>query len=494
MATTQYIGARYVPLFAEPLEWDINKEYEPLTIVYTQGNSYTSRQHVPTGIDISNDTFWALTGNYNAQIEQYRKEVAAFDARIKSNSNAVTSISGDVETIQTQVSGLGTAAKKNYTSSVASGNSDLVTSGAVASAIKSGTDAISNTLGTAAAKDYTDTITRTSTNLITAKGVIDYLGRRKNVILIGDSYADSQGDTSKSRLDVNLPTVATTWDVHSFGDSGSGFTFGGSAGRNFSQQIDYARQNTINYQDVDAIIIAGGRNEAGGQMSQKRPNYNTLKQAAIACFKNARAKFPNAKIYMFACLYDWKLPNFNLLNAEGAIREAARETDVFCSEKAWSLGIGFESSMYFGGTDIHPNQAGSQYIARWIYNAVETGNMNMLRYQYGNTSQTNIAITDQGVQLSGQENMTGTNSVRVLIPFASLPNFLKPKEFNSNDPSTGSGGTFGINSQVTIFTGINNNTASTQAIWFSKDGLVTFNNDRTGDPIRFNVVLPYTLG
>lgn len=82
MAVTQYIGARYVPLFANPLDWDINTAYEALTIVYYRGNSYTSRQAVPSGIDISNGDYWALTGNYNAQIEQYRQEVQAYDARI----------------------------------------------------------------------------------------------------------------------------------------------------------------------------------------------------------------------------------------------------------------------------------------------------------------------------------------------------------------------------------------------------------------------------
>jgi hypothetical protein len=82
MATTQYIGARYVPLFAEPIEWDKTKQYEPLTIVTYDGNSYTSRQFVPTGVEITNTAFWALTGNFNAQVEQYRKEVIAYDGRI----------------------------------------------------------------------------------------------------------------------------------------------------------------------------------------------------------------------------------------------------------------------------------------------------------------------------------------------------------------------------------------------------------------------------
>lgn len=78
----EYIGARYVPVFANPLAWSDQREYEPLTIVTYQGNSYTSMQYVPTGIDIENTAFWALTGNYNAQVEAYRNEVQAFDGRI----------------------------------------------------------------------------------------------------------------------------------------------------------------------------------------------------------------------------------------------------------------------------------------------------------------------------------------------------------------------------------------------------------------------------
>ena len=75
MAVTQYIGARYVPIFADPAEWSNQKSYEPLTIVLHQGNSYTSKQYVPVGIDIADETYWAETGNYNAQVEQYRRDV-----------------------------------------------------------------------------------------------------------------------------------------------------------------------------------------------------------------------------------------------------------------------------------------------------------------------------------------------------------------------------------------------------------------------------------
>lgn len=75
MANNIYVGNRYVPVFANPVEWDNLREYEPLTIVTYQGTAYTSRKTVPVGTDLSNTEYWVVTGNYNAQVEMYRREV-----------------------------------------------------------------------------------------------------------------------------------------------------------------------------------------------------------------------------------------------------------------------------------------------------------------------------------------------------------------------------------------------------------------------------------
>ena len=55
-------------------EWSNAKEYDRQSVVIHEGKSYTSKKQVPAGIDILNEEFWVLTGNYNAQIENYRKE------------------------------------------------------------------------------------------------------------------------------------------------------------------------------------------------------------------------------------------------------------------------------------------------------------------------------------------------------------------------------------------------------------------------------------
>lgn len=68
MAIRQYIGARYVPKVIG--EWDNNISYEALSIVTNLGNSYTSKKPVPIGVDIHDDEYWVLTGNYSGQLQE----------------------------------------------------------------------------------------------------------------------------------------------------------------------------------------------------------------------------------------------------------------------------------------------------------------------------------------------------------------------------------------------------------------------------------------
>lgn len=97
--TRQYIGARYVPKFAEPIEWDNLRGYEALTIVTYQGTSYTSKKNVPVGIALDNKEYWVATGNYNSQVEFYRREVSEVKEEVsvvKGEVSEVKETLGDV--------------------------------------------------------------------------------------------------------------------------------------------------------------------------------------------------------------------------------------------------------------------------------------------------------------------------------------------------------------------------------------------------------------
>ena len=67
----QYVGARYVPKIMG--EWNKSLQYEALSVVTYMGNSFTSKVPVPANVEIDNTDYWVNTGNYNAQVEEYRK-------------------------------------------------------------------------------------------------------------------------------------------------------------------------------------------------------------------------------------------------------------------------------------------------------------------------------------------------------------------------------------------------------------------------------------
>lgn len=238
----QYVGARYVPVFADPLEWSDTIGYEPLTVVLHEGNSYTSRQSVPVGIDIDNAMYWAETGNYNAQIEAYRQEVLAYDGRITANANAIAA-----ET-QARING----------------------DNALALRIES---------------------------LSEQTPVQNENGR--NAVFIGDSFMAPT--TSYPQKLAYFTAQLMGWTMYNYAYGGSGWVDEAGAAMNFYHQIQKAAQQiSIPVADVDYIVIGGGFND----WNDPTPlTYNQLYSAAIQTIKEARAQFPNAQIIAIPMMF-----------------------------------------------------------------------------------------------------------------------------------------------------------------------------------------------
>lgn len=89
MSVREYIGARYIPIFADPTQWDISNTYEYLTIVTNQGMSFVSRKDVPAGIQLDNTAYWIKWTDFNAQLQHYIDEVDTFDGRIDAVEDAL---------------------------------------------------------------------------------------------------------------------------------------------------------------------------------------------------------------------------------------------------------------------------------------------------------------------------------------------------------------------------------------------------------------------
>lgn len=238
----QYVGARYVPVLADPLEWSDQREYEPLTIVAYQGNSYTSMQSVPVGVGIGNTAYWALTGNYNAQIEAYRQEVLAHDGRITANASAIAA-----ET-QARIDGDNALALR--------------------------IDSLSK-----------------QTPVQRENG--------RNAVFIGDSFMAPT--TSYPQKLAYFTAQLMGWTMYNYAYGGSGWVDEAGAAMNFYHQIQKAAQQiSIPVADVDYIVIGGGFND----WNDPTPlTYDQLYSAALQTIREARAQFPNAQIIAIPMMF-----------------------------------------------------------------------------------------------------------------------------------------------------------------------------------------------
>lgn len=319
MSVREYVGARYVPLFAEPLQWSNANTYEPLTIVQHEGNSYTSRQFVPVGIDIANEEYWAQTGNYNAQIEQYRQEVQAFDGRITQNANDIAAIeeNGWVAT-------------------------DRIADSAVT---------------TAKISDGAVTNEKMAANSID----IDNMACR-HMVVIGDSYSTTGYTPTEEQLWWNLVASQKRYEPHNFAVAGTGFL--DPQAPNFRTQIQNAgSDSSFANDDVAAVYILGGLNDTANVIAETYTDvqyYNEIKVVLAL----AKTTFPNAEIVFgtgetFLSLEKNSVNTLTLLRKGG---QAAIESGVKFINLATSL-LGYEDAF---APDNHPNAIGQQVLASYM--------------------------------------------------------------------------------------------------------------------------------
>ena len=97
-----YVGNRYGPVL-DDTGWDNTKEYEPLTIIQYQGDSYVSRTYVPTGVDISNKDYWYSIGVYDAQVASYRKRVDDLQDALDINTTSINDINDNIDLIESDL-------------------------------------------------------------------------------------------------------------------------------------------------------------------------------------------------------------------------------------------------------------------------------------------------------------------------------------------------------------------------------------------------------
>ena len=457
MAVRQYVGARYVPIFGRKGEnsivWDNTKPYEPLTVVLYQGASYTSRQYVPIGIDIRNEEYWALTGNYNAQVEQYRQEVRTFDGRITANAEAIEAETAERESADT------TLAQDILTEQQTRATADTALQTAIDNEIQARTNAdttINETLaGEITARTEADTALRTAIDNVATSVTEEATARAqadealsaqisainpeelKHMIFIGDSYGTGY-QPNAAALTNNIPTLVNSYlaeglTLHNYCINATGFITLNN-GANFATQLQQAINDAENdgwTDSVKYVVVMGGRND-----SQSTTN---AAQSASTLFSGIHNAFPTAKVY-YAYMWDaYRRPNGNQLINYRTFVEQANLNNVITDALSPSWGLLnrdiFAQSGPYAGDDIHPNQSGASFYAQCLVEMMRGGNGDFAR-TYVATFDNNITVRRDGFLAVIEGNgMSGTGNADVVL--ATLPACLS---FNALCIAIGSGG------------------------------------------------------
>lgn len=193
----QYIGARYVPIFADPVEWQPNKLYEPLTIVTYNNSSYTSKQTVPAGISPNNGEYWVETGNFNAQINDLSTKIDGWDEEIAANTQTANEAKATADAAQQAVSDLDLSGLQQSVADAIKKVDDLEP------LVQENTDNIAT--NTAAIADNKTDIQTNTTDISNLKSADTALGNR--ITACENNITTAQSDITQAQTDISQNTT-----------------------------------------------------------------------------------------------------------------------------------------------------------------------------------------------------------------------------------------------------------------------------------------------
>ena len=350
-----YTGMRYVPVFADPPEWSSANSYEPLEIVIHEGNSYTSKTFVPVGIDISNSTYWALTGNYNAQVEQYRQLVQQFDGRITKNTEGIAANTADIA---------------------------------------------ANTADIANLSEKTSMLAHSK----------DFKG--SNILYVSDSWGVNTTGVDKSYVN-SLGDILGA-DLTNLSAGSTGYISGGT--NNFINRLKaWADANPGKTGDIDYVMVCGSSNDYPHTTREIAAAVNQFVSYALTAFPNAQIvvipQFASNKPAYAAV----DTADDNLWRKVNAAATMAYFNNLWPRTRFIPntfYAMAFTPASFMSSDNIHPTQSGHNYLAKWLSEAL-LGVSNSSNIAYTLPLETTFTTHDNSGAVV--ETITNTTSVSVTL-------------------------------------------------------------------------------
>lgn len=396
----EYIGARYVPVFANPPEWNDTRGYEPLTIVLHRGNSFTSTQYVPTGIDISNTEYWLETGNWNAQIEAYREEVLRFDARITQNANGI---------------------KANMAAIADEATARASADTALQQLIKS-----EETARQAADTELHQKLSNAIAD-VNKRNILS-LYKGKNCVWVGDSFTTGVGADPRTKRVSTVFCKAMGMTEFNYGVGATGWIWGTTSNTPYITQVQnaYDAMSQEQRENTAMVVLPGTSTDVSHGSSSKQ-----IGAAATLCAKKASDLFPNAVIYVIPMIWDKALFTIAAYDTTVEICDQINKATiprVKMDEDSYTWLLGRYE--FYTSDNVHPNNTGyavwaSKMISSLLGSANTAGYINSFTSDFGKWDKKTYYLKNGFVFMPGYK-ITGVSDSGGDKSIGTLPNNILP--------------------------------------------------------------------
>lgn len=390
--------------FADPLQWDITKQYPAYQIVfdYDSGYSYISKRPVPAGVTLANPAYWCLVGPLivDAQARTEIQTILQFIANIYESGTTASAVrtAGEYVVVNGSL----------YKTTTTINAGETYTSGINITPIT-----IEDMIHEIISSDLGSTITNIQNDITNLDNRVDKLEEEPFTILIGDSYGEGYDPGGNNDgwcaylLAKGIRGISTYV-------GGSGFYLAPSNVKAPQYLLDQITLPTgVTAADVKRIVCCIGYNDFKQTNSDIIANIKTF-------VTHCNTNYPNAQVYIGMCGYAWtqnadSIIGQHISNTLSAYKDGcAQTTAVFMNQTtAVILGVNGLST-----TDYkHPNATGNKAIADAIYAALH-GQSFRTAYTY-----TFSGLTNTSIQLTAELSMRVSIKDGVINGYGRYNNF-----------------------------------------------------------------------
>lgn len=373
--------------FADPINWDITKQYEANTIVIDNlGNGYISRKAVPEGIALSNSDYWVEVAAFGGMIENLMHQISSADEE-----------SSRTATVDRHIGDLVWLDKVLYRCVAEISAGDAYVDGSNVEHVT-----IEGLLNDILLKLDNERTSRESADTYLTQSIDEERRARENAvnyltvvskkneikinnahwIFIGDSYnygANSEGDRLRGWGERIIDKLGLTG---SYSKGSDGAAFMGNSYLGILQALE-TEEPDLDKESISNIMICGGYNDAILTPSQ-------IEEGAQNFANYVKENYPNAKLHL-GCIGRAR----NNTTRQTQIHNTALLSFKKCAKYGYSFinnsNLVFHTYNNWQVDNVHPNEAGQEEISD-----------NLLLYILNNS----LSIHNVTSAVSGNANLT----------------------------------------------------------------------------------------